>query len=219
MMCAFLKKIRRMETLFRNTPKQLISTLPKAEFKGKIVVVHSKREVKTAIDFLKRQPIVGIDTETRPSFRRGLVYQVALLQISTLDICFLFRLNMIGLPAEVTELLESTEIKKIGLSLKDDLSLLKRRATFQPQGFIDLQDFVKTMGIEDMSLQKLYANVFREKISKSAQLTNWENTVLTESQKMDAATDSYTTLRLFLRLNELKQNGDYRIIEGHVPQT
>lgn len=218
-MCAFLKKIRRMETLFRNTPKQLISTLPKAEFKGKIVVVHSKREVKAAIDFFKRQPIVGIDTETRPSFRRGLVYQVALLQISTLDICFLFRLNMIGLPAEVTELLESTEIKKIGLSLKDDLSLLKRRATFQPQGFIDLQDFVKTMGIEDMSLQKLYANVFREKISKSAQLTNWENTVLTESQKMYAATDAYTTLRLFLRLNELKQNGDYRIIEGHVPQT
>lgn len=218
-MCAFLKKIRRMETLFRNTPKQLISTLPKAEFKGKIVVVHSKREVKAAVDFLKRQPIVGIDTETRPSFRRGLVYQVALLQISTLDICFLFRLNMIGLPAEVTELLESTEIKKIGLSLKDDLSLLKRRATFQPQGFIDLQDFVKTMGIEDMSLQKLYANVFREKISKSAQLTNWENTVLTESQKMYAATDAYTTLRLFLRLNELKQNGDYRIIEGHVPQT
>lgn len=218
-MCAFLKKIRQMETLFRNTPKQLISTLPKAEFKGKIVVVHSKREVKSAIDFLKRQPIVGIDTETRPSFRRGLVYQVALLQISTLDICFLFRLNMIGLPAEVTELLESTEIKKIGLSLKDDLSLLKRRATFQPQGFIDLQDFVKTMGIEDMSLQKLYANVFREKISKSAQLTNWENTVLTESQKMYAATDAYTTLRLFLRLNELKQNGDYRIIEGHVPQT
>lgn len=218
-MCAFLKKIRRMETLFRNTPKQLISMLPKAEFKGKIVVVHSLREVKVAVDFLKRQPIVGIDTETRPSFRRGLVYQVALLQISTLDICFLFRLNMIGLPAEVTELLESTEIKKIGLSLKDDLSLLKRRATFQPQGFIDLQDFVKTMGIEDMSLQKLYANVFREKISKSAQLTNWENTVLTESQKMYAATDAYTTLRLFLRLNELKQNGDYRIIEGHVPQT
>jgi ribonuclease D len=116
-------------------------------------------------------------------------------------------------------LLEITEIKKIVLSLKDDLSLLKRRATFQPQGFIDLQDFVKTMGIEDMSLQKLYANVFREKISKSAQLTNWENTVLTESQKMYAATDAYTTLRLFLRLNELKQNGDYRIIEGHVPQT
>lgn len=208
-----------MKTLFRSTPKQLISTLPKVEFKGKIVVVHSQREVKAAVDYLKRQPIVGVDTETRPSFRRGLVYQVALLQISTLDICFLFRLNMIGLPAEVTELLESTEIKKIGLSLKDDLSLLKRRATFQPQGFIDLQDFVKTMGIEDMSLQKLYANVFREKISKSAQLTNWENTVLTESQKMYAATDAYTTLRLFLRLNELKQNGDYRIIEGHVPQT
>lgn len=202
-----------MKTLFRSTPKQYISTLPKAEFQGKIVIIHSQREVKAAVDFLRKQTIVGVDTETRPSFRRGLTYQVALLQISTLDICFLFRLNMIGLPAELAQLLESPEILKIGLSLKDDISLLKRRAQFKPQGFIDLQDFVKTMGIEDMSLQKLYANVFGEKISKSAQLTNWENTVLTESQKKYAATDAYTTLRIYLELNELKRNGSYKIIE------
>ena len=203
-----------MKTLFRSTPKQLIATLPKVEFKGKIVVIHSQREVKAAVDYLKRQPIVGVDTETRPSFRRGLVYQVALLQVSTLDICFLFRLNMIGLPAELIQLLESAEVQKIGLSLKDDLALLKRRAPFRPQGFLDLQDFVKPMGIEDMSLQKLYANVFGEKISKSAQLTNWENAVLTESQKMYAATDAFTTLRLYLELNQLKETGAYKIIEA-----
>jgi ribonuclease D len=203
-----------MNTLFRSTPKQLISSLPKVEFKGKIVVVHSQREVKAAVDFLKRQTIVGVDTETRPSFRRGLVYQVALLQVSTLEVCFLFRLNMIGLPVELIQLLENPQLTKIGLSLKDDLALLKRRASFTPQGFLDLQDFVKTMGIEDMSLQKLYANVFGEKISKSAQLTNWENTVLTEAQKMYAATDAYTTLRLYLQLAALKESGDYKIIEA-----
>ena len=203
-----------MKTLYRNTPKTLISTLPKVEFKGKIVVIHSQREVKAAVDFLMRQTIVGIDTETRPSFRKGLVHQVALLQVSTLDICFLFRLNMVGLPDELVHFLEHTEIQKIGLSLKDDIALLKRRSGFTPQGFIDLQDFVKTMGIEDMSLQKLYANVFGEKISKSAQLTNWENTVLTEAQKMYAATDAYTTLRLYLELNRLKQTDAYKIIEA-----
>lgn len=203
-----------MKTLYRNTPKTLISTLPKVEFKGKIVVIHSQREVKAAVDFLMRQTIVGIDTETRPSFRKGLVHQVALLQVSTLDICFLFRLNMIGLPDELVHFLEHTEIQKIGLSLKDDIALLKRRSGFTPQGFIDLQDFVKTMGIEDMSLQKLYANVFGEKISKSAQLTNWENTVLTEAQKMYAATDAYTTLHLYLELNRLKQTDAYKIIEA-----
>ena len=207
-----------MNTLFRSTPKQLISTLPKVEFKGKIVVVHSQREVKAAVDFLKRQTIVGVDTETRPSFRRGLVYQVALLQISTLEVCFLFRLNMIGLPVELIQLLENPQLTKIGLSLKDDLALLKRRASFTPQGFLDLQDFVKTMGIEDMSLQKLYANVFGERISKSAQLTNWESPVLSESQKMYAATDAYTTLRIYLKLNDLKQSGDYNIIEAQVSQ-
>lgn len=205
-----------MNTLFRSTPKQLISTLPKVEFKGKIVVVHSQREVKAAVDFLKRQTIVGVDTETRPSFRRGLVYQVALLQVSTQEVCFLFRLNMIGLPVELIQLLENPQLTKIGLSLKDDLALLKRRASFTPQGFLDLQDFVKTMGIEDMSLQKLYANVFGERISKSAQLTNWESPVLSESQKMYAATDAYTTLRIYLKLNDLKQSGDYNIIEAQV---
>lgn len=205
-----------MNTLFRSTPKQLISTLPKVEFKGKIVVVHSQREVKAAVDFLKRQTIVGVDTETRPSFRRGLVYQVALLQVSTLEVCFLFRLNMIGLPVELIQLLENPQLTKIGLSLKDDLALLKRRASFTPQGFLDLQDFVKTMGIEDMSLQKLYANVFGERISKSAQLTNWESPVLSESQKMYAATDAYTTLRIYIKLNDLKQSGDYNIIEAQV---
>lgn len=203
-----------MKTLFRSTPKSLISTLPKVEFKGKIVVIHSLREVKAAVDFLKRQTVVGVDTETRPSFRKGLVYQVALLQISTLEVCFLFRLNMIGLPQELIQLLESADVQKIGLSLKDDLALLKRRVSFNPQGFIELQDFVKTMGIEDMSLQKLYANVFGEKISKSAQLTNWENTVLTESQKQYAATDAYTTLRLYLELHKLRQQGSYKIIEA-----
>lgn len=207
-----------MNTLFRSTPKQLISTLPKVEFKGKIVVVYSQREVKAAVDFLKRQTIVGVDTETRPSFRRGLVYQVALLQVSTLEVCFLFRLNMIGLPVELIQLLENPQLTKIGLSLKDDLALLKRRASFTPQGFLDLQDFVKTMGIEDMSLQKLYANVFGERISKSAQLTNWESPVLSESQKMYAATDAYTTLRIYLKLNDLKQSGDYNIIEAQVSQ-
>ena len=207
-----------MNTLFRSTPKQLISTLPKVEFKGKIVVVHSQREVKAAVDFLKRQTIVGVDTETRPSFRRELVYQVALLQVSTLEVCFLFRLNMIGLPVELIQLLENPQLTKIGLSLKDDLALLKRRASFIPQGFLDLQDFVKTMGIEDMSLQKLYANVFGERISKSAQLTNWESPVLSESQKMYAATDAYTTLRIYLKLNDLKQSGDYNIIEAQVSQ-
>ena len=179
-----------MKTLFRSTPKQLISTLPKVEFKGKIVVVHSLREVKSAVAFLRKQTIIGLDTETRPSFRRGLVHQVALLQIATLDICFLFRLNMIGMPEELVQLLEDANVTKIGLSLKDDLALLKRRSPFNPQGFLDLPDFVKPMGIEDMSLQKLYANVFGEKISKSAQLTNWENTVLTEAQKMYAATEA-----------------------------
>lgn len=203
-----------MKTLFRSTPKQLISTLPKVEFKGKIVVVHSLREVKSAVAFLRKQTIIGLDTETRPSFRRGLVHQVALLQIATLDICFLFRLNMIGMPEELVQLLEDANVTKIGLSLKDDLALLKRRSPFSPQGFLDLQDFVKPMGIEDMSLQKLYANVFGEKISKSAQLTNWENTVLTEAQKMYAATDAYTTLRLYLQLAALKESGDYKIIEA-----
>lgn len=202
-----------MRELHIKTDKNLIHELPRFVFEGRIIVIQSEEETVRAVKALRCSPILGIDTETRPTFRRGETHKVSLLQIADEHICFLFRLNEIGFPQPLVDLLADRQVLKVGLSLHDDFMMLrKRNEQFHPQNYIDLQDFVKEMGIEDMSLQKLYANVFRKRISKSARLSNWEADVLSESQKQYAATDAITCIQLYKELKELKESGEYILV-------
>jgi 3'-5' exonuclease len=202
-----------MQELFVRTDKKLIPTLPRYTFEGRIIVIQSENEANRAVAFLRTKKIVGIDTETRPSFRRGQQHKVALIQIATPDICFLFRLNYMGFPDSLIKLLEDTQIAKVGLSLKDDIHQLEQRHTgFNPQNFIDLQQIATRMGIEDMSLAKLFANFFRQRISKNAQLSNWEADALDEKQRVYAATDASACLLLYSRMQELVSNKQYQLI-------
>lgn len=198
--------------LFVKTDKALIASLPRFLFEGPIFVIQSETEARRAVSALRRSPLIGIDTETRPAFRKGVVHRVALLQMATSEACFLFRLCHMGLPEIVVGLLSDPDVVKVGLSLKDDLMMLRRRHDFQPAGFVELQTMASAMGIEDMSLQKLYANLFRKKISKNARLTNWEADALTEAQQRYAATDAFTCLQIYNELLRLEQTGDYRLI-------
>jgi ribonuclease D len=132
--------------------KEEVNQLETAEFPGKIVLVDQKSKIKSAVEFLKTQKIVGIDTETRPSFTRGTNHKVSLMQISTDDICYLFRLNKIGFPIELLDFLSNTEIKKIGLSLRDDFYSLNKRQKTNPNNFIDIQNIAKDYGILELGL-------------------------------------------------------------------
>ncbi|MBQ9231872.1 MAG: 3'-5' exonuclease domain-containing protein 2 [Prevotella sp.] len=199
--------------LYSKYDKTKISTLPRVVFGGRIVVVVSAAEAEKAVDYLLSQPILGVDTETRPSFKKGHVNQVALLQVSSHEVCFLFRLNLIGMTEAVKRLLEDTTVPKIGLSLHDDLMMLAKRGDFQRGYFIDLQDKVKEIGVEDMSLQKLFANFFGQRISKRDRLSNWEMDVLKDKQKIYAATDAWTCILLYEELLRLEQTGDYELIK------
>ena len=208
-----------MRQLFIKTDKTFIPYLPCFAFNGKIYVIQSESEALRAVEVLRRSPILGIDTETRPSFRKGETHKVALLQVANEQICFLFRMNKIGFLPCMAQLLADPQVLKVGLSLKDDFLMLRRRdSSFKPAGYIDLQTYAKNMGIEDMSLQKLYANVFHKRISKNAQLTNWEADVLTEAQKVYAATDAYTCIQLYKELNVLNESKNYELI-GATPHT
>ena len=199
--------------LYSKYDKSKIQTLPRVVFEGRIVVVLTAAEAEKAVDYLLTQPILGVDTETRPSFRKGRVNQVALLQVATHDVCFLFRLNLIGMASAVIRLLEDTNVPKIGLSLHDDLMMLERRGSFKRGNFIDLQQKVKEIGVEDMSLQKLFANFFGQRITKREQLSNWEIDILKDKQKVYAATDAWTCILLYEELIRLEQTGDYELIK------
>ena len=182
--------------------KNEISTMPTASFDGRIITIDTAAAVDQAIIALSHESHVGIDTETRPSFRKGVQHDVSLIQLSTPDTCFLIRLNRTGITDTLVSFLENKHIAKIGLSLHDDYQGLCKRRKFKAGNFIDLQKEVGKFGIEEMSLQKIYAIIFGERISKSQQLSNWENDVLTDKQKQYAATDAWACLRIF---NQLKQ--------------
>jgi ribonuclease D len=200
--------------IYNKYDKSKISTLPKAEFDGRIHVIISKEQAEKAVNFLLKQPILGLDTETRPSFSKGTFYRVALLQVATYDLCFLFRLNIIGLTPAIVRLLEDTTVTKIGLSWHDDINGLHKMGRFETGTFIDIQDHVREIGVEDLSLQKLYANLFGQQISKAQRLTNWERDVLTDKQKTYAATDAWACIQLYEELERLKQTGDYEIVKS-----
>ena len=201
------------KTIYSKFDKSKIGTLPRVLFEGRIVVVLTEQEAEKAVRYLLSQPIMGIDTETRPSFKKGSVHQVALLQVSSYDVCFLFRLNQLGMSPSVKQLLEDTTVPKIGLSLRDDFSSLHRLGDFETGLFIDLQNRVSEVGVEDMSLQKLYANFFGQRISKREQLTNWEADILSDKQKLYAATDAWSCIMLYEELLRLEQTGDYELIK------
>ena len=182
--------------------KSEISAMPTVAFEGRITTIDTPQAVDQAIIALSKESHVGIDTETRPSFRKGVQHDVSLIQLSTADTCFLIRLNRTGMPASLVSFLENKDIAKIGLSLHDDYQALCKRRKFKAGGFIDLQKEVGKYGIEEMSLQKIFAIMFTQRISKSQQLTNWENDVLTDKQKLYAATDAWACLKIYNELNQ-----------------
>ncbi|MBQ3752486.1 MAG: 3'-5' exonuclease domain-containing protein 2 [Prevotella sp.] len=205
--------------IYSKFDKSLIPTLPRTVFEGRIHVILSKTQAEKAVDYLLAQPILGVDTETRPSFSRGTSYRVALLQVATHDVCFLFRLNVIGLTPAIVRLLEDTSVPKIGLSWHDDLNGLRKLKRFEAGNFIDIQDHVREVGIEDLSLQKLFANLFGRQISKAQRLTNWERDVLDEKQKVYAATDAWACIQIYEELERLKESGDYELIRPDENET
>lgn len=206
------------KTIYNKFDKAVINTLPLVTYPGKITVVLNEYEADRAVDYLLSADILGVDTETRPAFRRGANHKVALLQVSTREQSFLFRLNHLGLPQSLIRLLSNKLVPMIGLSWHDDLMSLHKRAPFEPGWFIDIQDIIGNLGIEDKSLQKLYANLFGQKISKRQRLTNWEADILTDKQKEYAAIDAWACINLYDEIMRLMATNDYELIKRAEPQ-
>lgn len=186
--------------------KETIATLPVESFPGRIVVIDTEESAESAIAHLRREKIIGFDTETRPTFKKGKSNQVALVQLSTHDTCYLFRINRMGFAPALKNLLEDEHLLKVGISLKDDFCMLNRLndGQFTPANFVELQKFVKKFGIEDQSLQKIYAIVLGKKISKGQRLSNWEADHLSESQQRYAATDAWSCIKIYEALQKGK---------------
>lgn len=180
--------------------KEQLSGLPTVEFPGAITVLENIPDAQEALRYLRTCQAVGFDTETKPNFRKGQTNTVSLIQISTLDHSFLFRLNKLGFFDELREFMECEDVVKVGLSLRDDFHVLHRLAPFEPANFVDLQNVVKTFHIADSSLQKIYGIIFNGRISKSQRLSNWEAAQLSPGQLIYASIDAWACLRIYKHL-------------------
>jgi ribonuclease D len=181
--------------------KEELEQLPLSAFEGKIIVVDNKDIEREALSYLNQFSFLGFDTETRPSFKKGQVNPVALLQLSTNEKAFLFRLNHHDLSREVVSLLANPEILKAGIAIRDDVKVLQAKKKFKPAGFVELQDVAKKKGINNFSLKKLSGIVLGMRISKAQQLSNWETPELTEAQLRYAATDAWVSYKIFEHFN------------------
>ena len=179
-----------------------VNALELGQFEGEIVMAHSKKEVQEVLDILWKEEVIGFDTETKPSFRKGIKNDVSLIQMATPEQAFLIRLNHTGVTADLKDLMSSSKITKVGIALRDDLKDLQDLATFDPAGFVELNHLVKQIGIESNGLRKLAAIILGIRVSKSAQTSNWENDVLSEKQIRYAATDAWVCIEMYRQLVE-----------------
>ncbi len=181
--------------------KDQLAQLPAASFLGSIKLIDRPEDVDQAIDDLKAARIIGFDTETRPSFKKGHLHHVSLMQLATPTTCYLFRINHIGLVQGIIDILQDPELLKVGLSIHDDFHSLRRITPIEPAGFVDLQQYVKQYKIADNSLSRIYGILFGERISKGQRLTNWEADILSPAQQAYAALDAMACIKIYTHLS------------------
>jgi ribonuclease D len=195
------------ENSFKTTiTKEEITLLPRTKFCGEIIYIDTLDAFNEFFPLLESHTLLGFDTETKPAFKKGVINEVSLLQLSTSDKALLFRLNQIGLLKPLTKLLSDPKIIKAGVAVRDDISALNRLSKFTPGGFIDLQKLVKDYGIEDNGLKKLAANILGFNISKRQQTSNWEQEQLSLAQIEYAATDAWICYEIYKVLKTIPVN-------------
>lgn len=180
--------------------KDEVAALEIESFQGRIIIVQTATDVKKGIEYLSKFNEVGIDTESKPSFKKGKSNKISLLQIATDECCILFRVNITGITDDIKSFFENKNITKVGVSLKDDFMMLHKVASFSPEGFVEIQGMVEKFDIGEKSLQKIYAILFDKKISKSQRLSNWDAEILSDAQKRYAATDAWASLKIYRAL-------------------
>ena len=190
------------EKRWERISKEDINKLPMQQYNGPVHIIKTPEEIDLATSQLKKEKLLGFDTETRPAFRKGEHYSPALLQLGGENAVFLFHLKETGLPPNLIEILEDPEIIKAGVSIRYDLSELQAISDFKPAGFIELADKAKTLGIQNMGLRGMTAAVLGFRISKGASTSNWENKKLTNAQIKYAATDAWVGRELYIALSE-----------------
>ena len=183
-----------------NITLEELNLLPLKAFKGRIEVVTTTEKLPHVFSEIHEHKVIGFDTETRPSFVRGQLHKVSLLQLAIPHKVFLIRLNHTGLHSKILNFFENDTLVKAGVGIRDDIKTLYKLGKFEPAGFTELSTMAREAGLQVESVKKLAALLLGFRISKGAQTSNWEAETLSEKQIMYAATDAWVCLEIYRKL-------------------
>ena len=178
--------------------KETINELPLIRFHGAIHVAEDSKSFNRFASRLAKQRVLGFDIECKPNFKRGPNNPPALIQLATADQAFIFRLFPVMKLGPLLDILTNPDTIKTGVAIKDDLKNLNKIEEFEAAGFEDLATLAKSLEIEQTGLRNMTAIFFKHRLSKSAQLSNWQKRPLTPSQINYAATDAWISRELYL---------------------
>lgn len=181
----------------RHISKDELNELPLISWQGRIEILNTIDEMQAAAEVLKDKSPLGFDVETRPSFKKGDYYPPALIQIGDDSCVYLFRICKTKTFAPLLPLLESEAVLKSGVGIKDDVKKLKEMEDFQSAGFVEITETTKQLGYENRGLRALAGLLLEGRISKAAQVSNWERDELSQKQLLYAATDAWISRELY----------------------
>jgi len=194
-----------------------LNQLPLSRFEGRIHKVRNRKEWDKVAHLLPEEGVVGFDTESRPSFRKGQWYPPTLIQFATLTDAILVQIGQMEEPGEVLNpVLENPHLWKVGVALRDDIRFMLRVFAFEPAGFVEIDPMAKKAGLPYTGLRKLAGKLLGERLSKGAQVSDWSRARLSESQTHYAAADAWVSLRLYLILRE-EYDIDAEMLSGDFP--
>jgi ribonuclease D len=183
--------------------KQQVNELPLQRYEGKVIVVSNQEQLASALQELNQASVIGFDTESKPTFRKGDYNPVAMIQMAIPGKVFLIRINLTGFTPGLQELFANEKVVKAGISIRDDIKEMQRQAYFEPANVIDLNDLAKEAGVKNIGVRSLAGIFLGIRISKGQQTSNWERETLSEGQIAYAATDAWVCLEIYQKLDQL----------------
>lgn len=186
----------------RKITKEEINSLPLRRYDGDICLIRNEGELQYAVNRMKEEDLLGFDTETRPTFRKGKINLPSLVQLACSDVVFLIQLNWVPFSEPLISLLADDSILKTGVAVRDDIKDLQKLSPFTDRGVVDLGEIARHIGLETHGLRNLAANLLDFRISKGAQCSNWANKELTHQQIVYAATDAWVSRLIHIKMEE-----------------